>query len=295
MSAREDAYVRHQQARWLRPDAHRWIRADAARYLKPGTDIASVFPPFESKYSASQPRVPAGNSDGGQWTSGGGAGGGVSVASPMGHIDFGDLPSFSDLFSLFQITPSETDFSGTQLAGDIPTGDSPETPSNEPPEIPKRMPVTRDERMGFVRAAAEWVRVVGRYTPVVGAYFEALDQIGEINRLTAAIKTANDPPRNLQELQDRVHTSRGAGYEKHHTAEESAARDAGDPESLIQGRDNLVLVPTLKHIEISRYYSTKVEQPDGSMLSPRDQLRNQDFETRRQYGLKILRDYGVLE
>ncbi|MES2750192.1 MAG: hypothetical protein V4661_02365 [Pseudomonadota bacterium] len=68
MSAREDAYARHQQARWLRPDAHRWIRTDAARFLKPGSDVASVFPPFESKYSPSQPRVPAGNSDGGQWT-----------------------------------------------------------------------------------------------------------------------------------------------------------------------------------------------------------------------------------
>ncbi|MBB5050555.1 hypothetical protein HNQ36_000503 [Afipia massiliensis] len=99
----------------------------------------------------------------------------------------------------------------------------------------------------------------------------------------------------MEELQDRVRTSRGPGYEKHHTAEEAAARNAGDPESLIQGRDNLVLVPVLKHIEITRYYSTKVEQPDGTKLSPRDQLKGKDFETRRLYGLKILRDYGVLK
>jgi hypothetical protein len=35
MSPREDAYARHQQAGWLRPDAARWVRPDAARYLAP--------------------------------------------------------------------------------------------------------------------------------------------------------------------------------------------------------------------------------------------------------------------
>lgn len=36
----------------------------------------------------------------------------------MGQINFGDLPNFSDLFGLFQITPTETDSTGVQLAGD---------------------------------------------------------------------------------------------------------------------------------------------------------------------------------
>lgn len=34
---------------------------------------------------------------------------------------------------------------------------------------------------------------------------------------------------------------------------------------------------------------------DGNRLSPRDQLKDKDFETRKQYGLKVLRDYGVLK
>lgn len=60
MSAREDAYARHQQARWMRPDAHRWLRQDAARFLKPDTEVASDFPSLEGKYNPGQPRVPAG-------------------------------------------------------------------------------------------------------------------------------------------------------------------------------------------------------------------------------------------
>jgi hypothetical protein len=122
MSAYEDAYARHQQARWMRPDAHRWIRQDAARFLPPGVDPARVYPALERKYSPDQPRVPAGSGrESGRWTDGGGgsgAGGGVT-RRPYGAIDFGDLPSFSELSGLFQTAPSEIDNSGyTQLAGD---------------------------------------------------------------------------------------------------------------------------------------------------------------------------------
>ncbi len=64
------AYETARQGRWLRPDAHRWLRPDAARFLVPGTDPASVFPALQRKFNPDQPRVPAGNPDGGQWTGG---------------------------------------------------------------------------------------------------------------------------------------------------------------------------------------------------------------------------------
>lgn len=62
-----------QQERWLRPDADRWLRPDAARFLIPGTDPASVFPVLRRKFNPDQPRVLAGNPDGGQWSGGGGS------------------------------------------------------------------------------------------------------------------------------------------------------------------------------------------------------------------------------
>jgi hypothetical protein len=69
MSPQGEAFARHQQARWLKPDAARWVRPDVARFLKPGTAPADVFPALQRKYSPSQPRVPAGNGiESGRWT-----------------------------------------------------------------------------------------------------------------------------------------------------------------------------------------------------------------------------------
>jgi hypothetical protein len=146
--------------------------------------------------------------------------------------------------------------------------------------------------MRFVRSAVRWIRVVGRYSPLADVFFGAADQIKDLNGLTDMIRSANDPPMMLDELQDRPALP---GYQRHHIAEEAAARDAGDPERLIQSRDNTVRISTLQHIEITRYYATKVKQNDGTMLSPRDMLKDQSFELRRQYGLEVLKKYGVLK
>jgi hypothetical protein len=72
MSNHESLFEATQRARWMRPDAYRWIRPDAARFLVPGNDPREVYPALARKYSPSQPRVPAGNPDGGQWADGGG-------------------------------------------------------------------------------------------------------------------------------------------------------------------------------------------------------------------------------
>ncbi|WP_319796870.1 hypothetical protein [Nitrobacter sp.] len=71
MPSHHDAWLRHQQSRWLRPDAARWVRPDVAWFLPPGADVAKAFPALARKYSPDQPRVPAGNPDGGQWTDSG--------------------------------------------------------------------------------------------------------------------------------------------------------------------------------------------------------------------------------
>jgi hypothetical protein len=76
---------------------------------------------LEAKYSPSQPRVPAGNPRGGQWTDRSGGQGqsqGTGLAQPMGNVDIGDVSGSSELGDLFQIKPSDTRVSGVQLAGD---------------------------------------------------------------------------------------------------------------------------------------------------------------------------------
>jgi hypothetical protein len=63
----------------------------------------------EAKYSPSQPRVPRGDSRGGQWTDGSTGG---SIARPMGSVGVGDPSGSSEL------TPSDTRVDGVQVAGE---------------------------------------------------------------------------------------------------------------------------------------------------------------------------------
>jgi hypothetical protein len=88
----------------------------------------------EAKYSPSQPRVPAGNSRGGQWTRiGGGIGQSPSpgIAQPMGSVDIG--AGSSETEGLFNIAPATPGDSGvpTRLA------DSSSTPEPIPNADPQ--------------------------------------------------------------------------------------------------------------------------------------------------------------
>ncbi len=87
----------------------------------------------EAKYSPSQPRVPAGNARGGQWTDRGGGQGTVanpgqdtgqgtaaSFAQPMGNVGIGDVSGSSELGDLFKITPDDTRTEGIQVAAGRP-------------------------------------------------------------------------------------------------------------------------------------------------------------------------------
>ena len=91
MARESDAYDKYQRARFMRPDAARFIRPDAARFLIPGTNPADLYPALNLKYNAGQPRVPAGQSRGGQWTNGAQAGGGGRWVSTDADAEGGDI------------------------------------------------------------------------------------------------------------------------------------------------------------------------------------------------------------
>ena len=61
---------------------------------------------------------------------------------------------------------------------------------------------------------------------------------------------------------------------------------------MIDERDNLVRVPTLKHREITSWYQTKNKDFGG--LSPRDYLRERSWDERMRVDLDTLIDRGVL-
>jgi hypothetical protein len=182
-----------------------------------------------------------------------------------------------------------------QLAGDPPEGigHNQGPPLDEPPEIPQQLPAMRGERMDFVRDAVSWIRLAGRYTPIVGAFLGALDQAEDLKALTDAIKTANDPPAALEELQARAQRPSEAGYEDHHIVGQFAQNRLQFGDDLIDSPENKVRIPTVRHRDINGYYSKSSDRYDG--LSPRDYLRGKSWDEQTRVGLKILRNNGVLK
>jgi len=66
------AYLEHERKRFMRPDAHRFLCSNWHCHIRAGHEhdpLYRFFEGVERKYSPSQPRVPRGNTNGGQWTS----------------------------------------------------------------------------------------------------------------------------------------------------------------------------------------------------------------------------------
>jgi hypothetical protein len=62
---------------------------------------------------------------------------------------------------------------------------------------------------------------------------------------------------------------------------------------MIDAPENLVRVPTLKHWQITGWYMTEGEDYEG--MSPREYLRDKDWNERREVGLYALRKFKVLK
>ena len=83
------------------------------------------------------------------------------------------------------------------------------------------------------------------------------------------------------------------GYDIHHIVEQTQAERDGFSRDVIDGPDNVVRVPRLKHQEISGWYQRKNDQFGG--LSPRQYLSGRSWAVRRAVGLEAARKFGVLE
>jgi len=282
---RENVWPRHQQSRWLRPDAHRWVRSDASRFVAPGKNLVETFPALARKYSADQPRVPAGNPDGGQWTDGTNG-----SAASTGEGGFGDLVGRDDFPELFQITPYKSDPDGVQLAGDPPVGDGQQGPSEEPPEIPTERPKTSAERTRYFRAAASWL---GRNSGLAAdIYTGAMDNVEWLRDYHDLVQTARDEPKTLEELQQGVGQHR-PGYDDHHIVEQTWAERFGFSRSEIDDPSNLVSIPRLKHYQITGWYGTRSDEFGG--VSPREYLKDKGWDERMRIGQRALIRFGVLQ
>lgn len=230
-------------------------------------------------FDPNQPRVPAGNPDGGQWTRVGGGDGGSaadeSASIPPSRYRQGETDQESD---------RERDL--VLLASLSSDGD-------EPPKVPKKRPARSQTRTRIMRAVGIWLlrETVSKRAATIA---QILDQAGWLEPAIDNIRAFTDPPKTLKQLQDDViDRQREPGYDVHHIVEQTPARRDGFPESMINAPENLVRIPRIKHWAINGWFRVPNESYKG--LSPRDYLRKKSWEERRKVGLEALVLFGILK
>ncbi len=180
----------------------------------------------------------------------------------------------------------------TQLAQNFPNDhNGPPEPIRDGDPPPKKDPVPEQKPTGpgvlsrvlrdASQAVAFWgsIAALGQSAPWILAYWPE-------------IIANNDPPKTFDELTEDVGTSK-AGYQDHHIVEQTSAARDGFSREMIDGKDNVVKVPTLKHREITAWYGTTNENYDG--LTPRAYLVGRSWSERYDIGIKQLMQKGILK
>jgi hypothetical protein len=285
MNLHEIVYLRHQQRRFMRPDAVHYLRPDAARFLKPDSEKANVYPALARKWDG-QPRLPDGEGEG-QYTFGRQSASGL----PRVYITRTDgAGEGSGNESGVGLGPSN-DLDNFLLAATIPgIGHNEGPPLGEPPEIPETKPSRSPST--FLRAAASWIGRALGLGVAVDVFTGALNEIEWLKEKTSQIETYREPARTIEELRAAVSTPR-PGTEVHHIMEQTAAERWGFGSSEINAPANLVRIPTLKHYDITGWYSRPNVEYGG--LSPREYLSDKGFDERMRVGRDALILYEVLK
>lgn len=225
-------------------------------------------------FNPDEPRVPAGDAKGGQWTR--------------------DDTAYASGGTLFDANPDDLWTPSAQYVANNPpgTGHNQGPPlEGTPPSIPPRPPETRRGLNLFIKAAAYWLAAIGK--AAAARYLRLLQAIYWVaTRALPYIRAYLSAPKSLKELQQDVLNPQ-IGYDIHHVVEQTSARDDGFSDDMIDGADNLVRIPTLKHWQISAWYQIRNEKYGG--LSPRNYLRGKTWEERYRVGIDALIRFGVLK
>lgn len=263
-------------------EKHRLRRAELAAFRRDcellAEAIREVCRDFDKAgFNPNEPRVPAGNPDDGQWTS----------ADEDGNETSSHAPTVSDA------TPDDSWTPGAQYAANDPPGGRTQGPSlGEPPAVPAEQPESTQAINTFLKAAAYFLAGVILAGEPIGDFLLAMEAADWLSQYRPLVYSYLDPPKTLQQLRQAALIQQ-AGYNVHHIVEQTPAAQDGFPRSLVDGPDNLVLVPTLKHWLISAWFATQNDDFGG--LSPREYLRGKSWDERLRVGKDALALYGVLE
>ncbi len=260
-------WVEHQRQRFMRPDAQRYWRPDAER-LMPRETLKALG--WRDPNETAQARGPSANED--------------SAEDQDYRIALARLRLDWELLKL-AIKAQKDGFNAAQPRDDWGRWtDGFRIVAAGMPRIPQRRPPDSTDRTAIYRKIATWAAENG---PAI------LEGIAKTSWLYPALPTIwsyLDAPKSLEELQDDL--SPKPGYDVHHIVERSSATEDGYPSKRIDGVDNLVRIPRMKHWEINAWYQTR--NPNFDDATPRDYLRGKDWDERRRIGLKALKTFKVL-
>jgi hypothetical protein len=246
----------------------RW-QISANRVLLAGYRLIALLE--KANFNPNQPRVPRGNTDGGQWTNAGGS----------------SRPAGQDRPSPVWLSPPGADIRPRAI---VHNPDPPLT--GEPPHIPTEPPNSGTVRNTIIRTTVRLLVGAARSgSPVRAGLWAAIEAA---TWAKPYIRSYFDGPKSLEDLQRAV-SDRKTGYDVHHVVERASASKAGFPSSLIEASENLVRIPTLKHWEVNAWFEKARDSYGG--LTPREYLRNPkiSWEERMQIGKSALIDTGVLK
>jgi hypothetical protein len=126
----------------------------------------------------------------------------------------------------------------------------------------------------------------------------ALRRAGRGHDYYPYIQAYNDPTKSLDEVEQAAQGPTCTGYDVHHIVEQASGRSGEIPTQLIASSENLVSIPTLRHWQLNSWYQTpngNFLDANGNSMTPRDYLKGQGYDERRQIGLMGLRVVGVLK
>jgi hypothetical protein len=107
------------------------------------------------------------------------------------------------------------------------------------------------------------------------------------------IRSYFDPPKTFEELRHNTKP----GYDNHHIVEQWAEED-GMPRNKVQSPENIVPIPKLKRWEINKWLgepNPEYKNGKNEEISPREYVKGKSWETRYQFGLDALKDFGLIK
>ncbi|MGO9396301.1 MAG: hypothetical protein ACLP19_00475 [Xanthobacteraceae bacterium] len=252
---------------------------------------------LEKLYNPAQPRVPAGHPDGGEWTRG----------------DWSGAANASSDQVLSDAMLDNTWKPGAQYAANEPPppgiGHNQGPPLEPAPEVSEvGPPYNTTPFWDFAKTAVRWLGKAG-WRPLlrlgvrigleatiggpIGDFLLAVEAAYWAHKAYPYIRSYFDPPHTLEELQQNAKP----GYDEHHIVEQWSKKD-GVPRAMIDSPENIVPIPKLKHWEINSWLgkpNRDYENAKGDPISPREYMKGKSWEERYEFGLKVLREFGVLK